>query len=109
MKRDTTYHDGQMEVYRASSARNPQSRGDLTHVVTLLFNEMSQRVQDTEFAGQKGFDLSRKVATPRLPEAIPADTTLWVLIGADLYSVQWVDKSPTTIYWYMERVRRIER
>ena len=96
MKRDTTYRDGQMEV-------------DLTHVVTLLFNEMSQRVQDTEFAGQKGFDLSRKVATPRLPEAIPADTTLWVLIGADLYSVQWVDKSPTTFYWYMERVRRIER
>ena len=109
MKRDTTYRDGQMEVYRAASARNPQRRGDLTHVVTLLFNEMSQRVQDTEFAGQKGFDLSRKVATPRLPEAIPADTTLWVLIGSDLYSVQWVDKSPTTFYWYMERVRRIER
>ncbi len=109
MKRDTTYRDGQMEVYRASSARNPQVMSDLTHVVTLLYNEMSQRVQDTEFAGQKGFDLSRKVATPRLPEAIPADTTLWVLIGADLYSVQWVDKSPTTFYWYMERVRRIER
>ena len=80
MKRDTTYHDGQMEVYRAASARNPQSKGDLTHVVTLLYNE-----------------------------AIPADTTLWVLIGSDLYSVQWVDKSPTTFYWYMERVRRIER
>ena len=44
-----------------------------------------------------------------MPEAIPADTTLWVLIGSDLYSVQWVDKSPTTFYWYMERVRRIER
>lgn len=108
MKHDTTFHDGQMGVYRALSDRNPQSRSDLTHVVTLLYNEMSQRVQDTEFAGQKGFDLSRKVATPRLPEEIPADTTLWALIGNDLYSVQWVDKSPTTFYWYMERVRRIE-
>lgn len=109
MTQDKCYTDGMMRVYRsAASGKNPQGLRDLAPVVSLAYNRMSCRVQDTEFAGQMGFNLSQKVETPRLPSTIPADTTMWVVIGNELYSVQWVDYNATTLYWYMERVRKLE-
>lgn len=74
-------------------------------VVSLAYEMKSCREQDFEFAEQRGFTLSMKVATHLVPTV---DSGCMAVIGDDLFDVSHIDKSRTDMYLYLSSAGKLE-
>ena len=105
-------NDGVVGIYRErdrgtefGARRNPRSLDDMEKVATLHFEEKSCRDQDFEFASMRGFTLSKKIRTHLRPDV---DSDCRAVIGDDLYSIEYIDKSKRDMYLYMTSVGKLE-
>lgn len=107
-----TYNDGVAGIYREKgretdfkARKNPRTIDDLDKVVLLCYEERSCREQDFDFANQRGFTLSKKIRT-HLHHGV--DSECRAVIGDDLYSISYIDKSKRDMYLYMTSVGKLE-
>lgn len=107
-----TYSDGVAGIYRErdrdtnfGARRNPRKLDDMALVVALCYKEMACREQDFEFANLRGFTLSKKVRTHKAPDV---DSDCRAVIGDDIYSIAYIDKSKRDMYLYMTSVGKVE-
>lgn len=105
------FNDGVVSIYREKEKRsnfgakeNSSTLEDLEFVAKLDFEESSKREQDLEFANQNGFSLSLKVHTRYLKTV---DNKCKAVIDGYLYDIQYVDKTRTDMYLYMEGVKSL--
>jgi SPP1 family predicted phage head-tail adaptor len=107
-----TYNSGVVNICEAvagdttsfGAKTNINSLDDLTEIAKLNYSELSNRVQDFEFAEQHGFSLSLKIKT-RYKSGI--DNKLKALINNYLYDIQYIDKTPKELYFYLEGVKQL--
>lgn len=106
------YNDGVVSVYREkpkktdfAARQNVSALDDMDFVVKLAFEESSRREQDIEFANQNDFALSLKVRT-RYVNGV--DNKCKAVIGGYLYDVQYVDKTRTEMWLYLEGVKSLD-
>ena len=106
------FNDGVVSIYREKEKRtnfgakeNPSTLGDLEFVAKLDFEESSKREQDLEFANQNGFSLSLKIHTRYLKSV---DNKCKAVVDGYLYDIQYVDKTRTDMYLYMEGVKSLD-
>lgn len=106
------YNDGVVSVYREkpkktdfAARQNVSVLDDMDFVVKLAFEESSRREQDIEFANQNDFALSLKVRT-RYVNGV--DNKCKAVIGGYLYDVQYVDKTRTEMWLYLEGVKSLD-
>lgn len=106
------YNDGVVSVYREkpkktdfAARQNVSVLDDMDFVVKLAFEESSRREQDIEFANQNDFALSLKVRT-RYFKGV--DNKCKAVIGGYLYDVQYVDKTRTEMWLYLEGVKEMK-
>lgn len=106
------FNDGVVSIYREKEKRtnfgakeNPSTLDDLEFVAKLDFEESSKREQDLEFANQNGFSLSLKIHTRYLKNV---DNKCKAVIAGYLYDIQYVDKTRTDMYLYMEGVKSLD-
>lgn len=107
-----TLNDGVVGIYREKeretdfgARRNPRTLDDMDLVVTLCYEEKSCRDQDFEFASQRGFTLSKKIRTYLRSDVDPGCRAV---IGDDLYSIGYIDRSKRDMYLYMTSVGKLE-
>lgn len=114
-KKQTSFNDGIIYVYSEnlietsfSGKKNVKSLDDLTFITKLFYKEESKRQQDIIFADSMGRKLTLKLKTP-LIDGISSNHK--VVIGNDLYDIFQLDPDKTNneLYFYLERVRTIER
>ena len=105
------FNDGVVSIYREKEKRtnfgakeNASTLDDLEFVAKLDFEESSKREQDLEFANQNGFSLSLKVHTRYLKSV---DNKCKAVVDGYLYDIQYVDKTRTDMYLYMEGVKAL--
>ena len=105
-------NDGVVGIYRERERRtdfkarsNPRTLADLDLVDRLCYEEKSCRMQDFDFASQSGFTLSRKVRTHARPDV---DSECRAVIGDDLYSISYIDRSARDMHLYMTSVGKLE-
>ena len=105
-------NDGVVGIYREKDRKtdfkarsNPRSVADMDFVAKLCYEERSCRMQDFDFASQSGFTLSRKVRTHARPDV---DSECRAVIGDDLYSISYIDRSDKDMYLYMTSVGKLE-
>lgn len=110
--RFSTYNDGAVFIYRAkkrqtdfNAPRNVNVMDDMEFIVRLDYEECSKRLQDLEFAEQRGFSLSLKIKT-RFVEGV--DNKCKAVIDGYLYDIANTDKSKTELYLFLEGVKAID-
>ena len=106
------YNDGVVRIYREKERRtdfnakqNVSTLDNMDFIVKLAFEEAAKREQDLEFAGQNGFSLTMKIKT-RLVKGV--DNKCKAVIDGYLYDVQYIDKTRTEMWLYLEGVRKID-
>lgn len=106
-----TYNDGVASIYRDKprttdfgAKRNSRTLDDMDFIVRLDFEESSRREEDMEFAEKSGFSLTLKIRTRAVPNV---DNTCKAVIDGHLYDVQYIDKTRTEMWLYLEGVRRL--
>lgn len=111
-KKFSLFNDGVVSIYKDNSQRtsfgakvNTTGLSEMTFVVKLAFEELSRRQQDQEFAEQNGFSLSMKIRT-RLVDGL--NNKCKAVIGKTLYDVEYIDKTRTEAFLYLEEVREID-
>lgn len=107
----STYNDGVVRLYRErpqktdfNAKRNVASLSDMDFIVRLDYEESSRREEDMEFAERSGFSLTLKVRTRAVPNV---DNKCKAVIDGYLYDVQYIDKSRTEMWLYLEGVREL--
>lgn len=107
------YNDGVCylvsEIEKRSSfaaKENGVSNADYKKIVKLMFQELSMREQDFEFAEAIGRTLNRKIKTPLVGgwtsrDKIIIENTLYDIVNADK------DRANNEIYFYLEEVREL--
>ena len=107
-----TFNDGVVGIYREKDSKtdfnarkNPRKLSDMDLIVTLCYEEKSCRDQDFDFANQRGFTLSKKIHTYLRNDV---DSECRAVIGDDLYSISYIDKSKRDMYLYMSSVGKLE-
>lgn len=111
--KQTTYNDGVCDVFRPKDIRtdfsarlNPKVLDDLDYIVRLSFAEKSCRIEDIEMAERLNFSLSRKIQVRNSKMGI--DQRCMVVIGEYMYSISYLDVTPTDLYLYLQEVRKLE-
>lgn len=111
--KQTTYNDGVCDVFRPKDIRtdfsarlNPKALDDLDYIVRLSFAEKSCRIDDIEMAERLNFSLSRKIQVRNSKMGI--DQRCMVVIGEYMYSISYLDVTPTDLYLYLQEVRKLE-
>ena len=106
-----TFNDGVVHIYRDkprttdfSAKRNTRTLDDMDFVVRLAYEESSRREEDMEFAVKSGFSLTLKIRTRAVPGV---DNQCKAVIDDYLYDVQYIDKTRTDMWLYLEGVRRL--
>ena len=107
----STYNDGVIRLYRErlqktdfGAKRNVATLESMDFVVRLDYEESSRREEDIEFAERSGFSLTLKVRTRAVPGV---DNKCKAVIDDYLYDVQYIDKSRTEMWLYLEGVRKL--
>ena len=107
----STYNDGVVRLYRErpqktdfGAKRNVATLSDMDFIVRLDYEESSRREEDMEFAERSGFSLTLKVRTRAVPNV---DNKCKAVIDDYLYDVQYIDKSRTEMWLYLEGVRKL--
>lgn len=108
-KRLPTYIDGLVSVYETVTTQN--AFGGTVQSKTLVFancpfGEMSCRQQDTEFAEQNNFSISRKIKV-RYCDLIKRNKKYKAIIDDELYDVSYFDKGATDTFLYLEFVKKV--
>ena len=106
-----TYNDGFLTVY-AEKVRevdfgakvNVDAVEDMDKVVKLAYREASCREQDFDFAERMSFNLSAKVITHNRPEVTSSHK---VVIGDQLYDIEYIDRAKREMYVYLGGGRTI--
>lgn len=111
--KQTTYNDGVCDVFRPKDIRtdfsarlNPKALDDLDYIVRLSFSEKSCRIEDIEMAERLNFSLSRKIQVRNSKMGI--DQRCMVVIDEYMYSISYLDVTPTDLYLYLQEVRKLE-
>ncbi|MDD6216820.1 MAG: hypothetical protein PUB28_08780 [Roseburia sp.] len=106
-------NDGYIDCYEVkemksdfNAPQNAKKLSDMTHIVSLAYEEMSNRDQDLEFAETIGRQLSLKLKT-HLYEAV--NKMHKVVLNGSLYDIIKLDhsKKDNVMYFYLEEVRKI--
>lgn len=114
-KKQTSYNDGIVYIYSEnlnetsfSAKKNVKTLDDLNFITKLFYSEESKRQQDIVFAESMDRKLTLKIKTP-LSSKINSNHK--AVIGDDLYDIFQLDpdKDNNELYFYLERVRKIER
>lgn len=107
-----TFNDGVVRLYREKprttdfgAKRNPRALDDMDFVVRLDYEESSRREEDLEFAVKNGFSLTLKIRTRAVPGV---DNKCKAVIDGYLYDVQYIDKTRTDMWLYLEGVRKLD-
>ena len=107
------YNDGVVVLCRErerkssfGARKSATSLEDLEDLCTLAFHEQSRRVQDVEYANQMGYQLDRKISTPRPPQ-LRVDTQCCAKIGSSLYHISDVDQTARELYLSLTEVRQL--
>lgn len=107
----STYNDGVVRLYRErpqktdfNAKRNVATLEDMDLIVRLDYEESSRREEDMEFAERSGFSLTLKIRTRAVPGV---DNKCKAVINGYLYDVQYIDKSRTEMWLYLEGVRKL--
>jgi hypothetical protein len=107
----STYNDGVVRLYRErprktdfNAKKNVATLEDMDLIVRLDYEESSRREEDVEFAERSGFSLTLKVRTRAVPGV---DNTCKAVIDGYLYDVQYIDKSRTEMWLYLEGVKKL--
>ena len=107
----STYNDGVVKLYRErprktdfNAKKNVATLEDMDFVVRLDYEESSRREEDLEFAEKSGFSLTLKVRTRAVPGV---DNKCKAVIDSYLYDVQYIDKSRTEMWLYLEGVKKL--
>ena len=102
------YNDGVVKIYREkkretdfSARRNVETLDDMDFLMKLDFEEAAKREQDIDFAQQRDFSLSLKIKTRYVKNV---DNKCKAVIDGYLYDVQYVDKSRTEMWLFLEGV-----
>ena len=111
-KKFSTYNDGVVRIYREKERRNDfnakqnvSALDNMDFIVRLDFQEVAKREQDLDFAEQKGFSLTLKIKT-RFVNGV--DNKCKAVIDNYLYDVQYIDKSRTEVWLYLEGVNPLD-
>lgn len=105
-------NDGFIECYKVNDVKsdfnapkNAKKLSDMTHIVTLAYEEMSKRDQDLEFAETLGRQLSLKLKTHLYDEVNKMHK---VVLNGSLYDIIKLDysKKDRVMYFYLEEVRK---
>lgn len=106
-----TFNDGVALIYREKprttdfgAKRNAKTLEDMDFVVRLDYEESSRREEDMEFAERSGFSLTLKIRTRAVPGV---DNKCKAVIDGYLYDVRYTDKTRTTMWLYLEGVRKL--
>lgn len=106
------YNDGVAHIYREKERRtdfnakqNVSALDNMDFVVKLDFKESAKREQDLEFAQQQTFSLTMKIQTRFVKNV---DNKCKAVIDGYLYDVQYIDKTRTEMWLYLEGVRKID-
>lgn len=97
------------EIAEASSfaaRRSAVTWDDLEILCKMDFADNSIKMEDSEYANQMGYKLSRKISIRR-PGPIRIDTECSVVIGNTLYHVSNVDYTQTENYMHLTEVGEI--
>lgn len=107
----STYNDGVIRLYRErpqktdfNAKKNVATLADMDFIVRLDYEESSRREEDMDFAERSGFSLTLKVRTRVVPGV---DNKCKAVIDDYLYDVQYIDKSRTEMWLYLEGVRKL--
>ena len=89
-----------------AAKKNGKTAGDFKKLFRLMFEEMSKREQDFEFAEANSRTLNRKIKTPlvkgwKSTNKIIIENTLYDIINAD------IDRKNNEIYFYLEEVLKL--
>ena len=106
------YNDGVVRLYREkerksdfNAKRNVATLDDMEFIVRLDFEESAKREQDITFAEQNSFSLTLKIKT-RLAKNV--DNKCKAVINGYLYDVQYIDKTKTEMFLFLEGVKAID-
>lgn len=106
-----TFNDGVVRIYRDKprttdfgAKRNSRTLDDMDFVARLDYEESSRREEDMEFAVRSGFSLTLKIRTRAVPGV---DNMCKAVIDDYLYDVQYIDKTRTAMWLYLEGVRKL--
>ena len=109
---NNTHIDGVVRFYTDATAstsfgaaRNATTFADIAAVASAPFAALSTRVQDVDWANERGIALSRKIKNRRIP-GIKAG--MKAVINSLMYDISYIDYSPTEMYVYLEGEREID-
>lgn len=106
-KKQKTYNDGMMKLYKKITDKNVRGLEDLSYLSKLAFDEKTIRQQDVEFAMQKDKQITMKVVTP---DDGNMDTSRCAIIGNVIYGIIHIDrdKEKSELYFYLQEIRKID-
>lgn len=98
--------EGAKETSSFAAKKNEKTTTDFKKILKLMFEEMSIREEDFEFAEARSRTLNRKVKTPLVKgwtatNEIIIDNMLYSIVNAD------IDRKNREIYFYLEEVREL--
>lgn len=99
------FNDGVVFFYRDTNVvsdfnakRNNRTLETLTFICKMMFEELSKRSQDIEFANQNSFILNSKIKCRKLNTI---DNKCKAVINNKLYDISFIDSTKTEMFLYL--------